>query len=138
MKSLKMTLVAGALSLIVAMPAFAEELQTASVVAAPTEKVQTVQVDTPIEFTATEMQSLFEQDAQPVQLASLSLQEMKETEGALAPFVIPLIGITARLAHHGAHHTFRWIGAQPHLQLNTWRAGISGSGWVFRIPTRFW
>ena len=81
MKSLKMTLVAGALSLIVAMPVFAEEVKTAEVVV-PTEKVQTASVASPIEFTATEMQSLFEQDAQPMQVAALSPTEMKETEGA--------------------------------------------------------
>jgi len=80
-----MTLLAGMLSLIVVIPVFSEEVQTASVVA-------------PIEFTVTEMQSLFEQDAHPMQLASLSPTEMKETEGAnlyLLALGIARVGIWA-------------------------------------------
>jgi hypothetical protein len=36
-------------------------------------------------FAETDLQALFEQDAKPMQLAALSEQEMKETEGALGP-----------------------------------------------------
>jgi hypothetical protein len=39
------------------------------------------------QFTAADTQSLFEQDAKPMQLAALSQTEMKETEGAVAPLV---------------------------------------------------
>lgn len=68
MKRLKITLLASALALSVAMPAFANE---AKPTVAPIEQ-----------FTAADMQLMFEQDAQPMQLAALSQQEMKETEGA--------------------------------------------------------
>ena len=44
------------------------------------------------EFTAADTQQLFEQDARPMQLAALSAQEMKETEGALAPWVAGGLG----------------------------------------------
>lgn len=64
MKRLKTTLLASALSLSVVMPAFANEAQP---MAAPLPQ-----------FTAADTQSLFEQDAQPMQLAALSQKEMKE------------------------------------------------------------
>ncbi len=69
---LKSTLFAGVLAASLAVPAFANE----GTVAAPLPQ-----------FTATETQMLFEQDAKPMQLAALSQQEMKETEGAVAPLV---------------------------------------------------
>jgi hypothetical protein len=37
------------------------------------------------QFTAADTQMLFEQDVNPMQLAALSKNEMKETEGALLP-----------------------------------------------------
>jgi hypothetical protein len=69
MNGLKRVLISSVLSLIVAMPVFAEEIQTVPSVA-------------PIAFTEADVQLVFEQDAQPMQLASLSQTEMKETEGA--------------------------------------------------------
>ena len=43
-------------------------------------------------------------------------------------------GIESRIALHGPHHSFGPAGRLSHLQLNTWRAGVKGSGWAFRIP----
>jgi len=42
-------------------------------------------------FTSTDMASLFEQDAQPLQLAALSEQEMKTTEGAWFWWKLPQV-----------------------------------------------
>lgn len=68
----KSTLFAGVLAASLAVPAFAND----ETVAAPMPQ-----------FTAADTQILFEQDAMPMQLAALSQQEMKETEGAVAPLV---------------------------------------------------
>ncbi len=63
----KSTLFAGLLAASLVAPAFANE----ETVAAPLPQ-----------FTAADAQMLFDQDAAPMQLAALSQQEMKETEGA--------------------------------------------------------
>ena len=63
---LKSTVIAGMLAASMAAPAFANET-----VAAPLPQL-----------TMQDAQTLFEQDANPMQLAALSSQEMKETEGA--------------------------------------------------------
>ena len=69
---LKSTVVAGVLSASMAVPFLAKEA-----------------VATPLpQFTAADTQKLFEQDAMPMQLAALSQQEMKETEGAWLQFGI--------------------------------------------------
>jgi hypothetical protein len=72
MKFFKTTLLVGVLSINMAAPVFANQ-------APITEPIQ--------QFTAADTQSLFEQDAKPMQLAALSQTEMKETEGAVAPLV---------------------------------------------------
>jgi len=129
MKRLKVTLFASLMVLGVSLSAFANEAQPINV--APAETIQ--------QFTDADMQLVFEQDTQPMQLAALSQTEMKETEGAWLPIAVTFGPIAFRLAQHGAHHAFRWIGSQPHLQLNMWRVGVSGSGrTIFRIPTRWW
>ena len=44
---------------------------------------------------------------------------------------------TFKLARHGAHHTFRWLGRRNHIQLNRYTKGVKGSGkTIFRIPLR--
>jgi hypothetical protein len=73
MKFFKTTLLAGVLSINMAAPVFANQ-------APITEQIQP--------FTAADTQSLFEQDAKPMQLAALSQTEMKETEGAWVQFGI--------------------------------------------------
>jgi len=73
--TLKSTLFAGILAASLAVPAFAND----ETVAAPLPQ-----------FTAADTQMLFEQDAKLVQLAALSPQEMKETEGASLKFPIRL------------------------------------------------
>lgn len=73
MKFFKTTLLAGVLSINMAAPVFANQ-------APITEQIQP--------FTAADTQSLFEQDAKPMQLAALSQTEMKETEGAWLNFAV--------------------------------------------------
>lgn len=72
MKSLKTSLLASILSISIAAPVFANQ----EPITEPTQQ-----------FTATDTESLFEQDAKPSELAVLSQTEMKETEGAVAPLV---------------------------------------------------
>jgi hypothetical protein len=92
---------------------------------------------------ASELAFAFENPGEPLQLAELSVAEMLETEGEAWPVVVrwglPLVvkygPRVFELARHGAHHTFRWIGKQPHLQLTTWVEGVKGSGRpLFRLP----
>jgi RHS repeat-associated protein len=52
--------------------------------------------------------------------------------------VIEASGLQSRIALHGAHHQFGPLGRLCHLQLNTWWAGVKGSGWAFRIPLPWW
>ncbi len=89
-------------------------------------------------FTDADIGALFEASDQPMQLAALSGQEMKETDGAalwFAPIVFHAGRYAAvRIAHHSAHHTFGSLGRLPHIQFNAWRPGVSGSGGAFRIP----
>jgi hypothetical protein len=74
---LKSTLFAAVLTASLVAPAFANE----EAVAAPLPQ-----------FTAADTKMLFEQDAMPMQLAALSQQEMKETEGAWVPFAFYYYG----------------------------------------------
>lgn len=67
MTTLKQSLLASILSASLAIPAFANDAPVATPL---------------LQFTAADTQMLFEQDAKPMQLAALSQQEMKETEGA--------------------------------------------------------
>ena len=69
MNRLKTTILAGALSATMAIPAFANESPSLS---APLPQ-----------FSAADASLIFEADAKPMQLAALSQQEMKETEGAI-------------------------------------------------------
>jgi RHS repeat-associated protein len=39
-----------------------------------------------------------------------------------------------KIAVHEAHHTFEGLGKLAHIQINVWKAGVSGSGWALRIP----
>src|SRR5690606_9003078 len=60
--------------------------------------------------------------------------------GAIAGRALALqeAGWTGRLALHDAHHSFPLLGNQPHLQLNLWQTGVSGSGMAFRLPISPW
>jgi hypothetical protein len=60
---------------------------TASLVAPAFANDETLTAPLP-QFTAADTQMLFEQDAMPMQLAALSSQEMRETEGAWVQFGI--------------------------------------------------
>lgn len=94
---LKLTLMVIALSASFAAPAFAGEEPIAALP----------------HFTAADTQLMFEENAMPMQLAALTPQEMKETEGAH-----PIIGVVngafanaPRLAQAGIN--FANAGAQP-------------------------
>lgn len=39
-----------------------------------------------------------------------------------------------KVATHAAHHRFGSLGRLPHLQVNTWRVGVKGSGSALRLP----
>lgn len=39
-----------------------------------------------------------------------------------------------KVAAHDPHHRFGAWGRLPHLQLNTWRVGVKGSGLAVRVP----
>jgi hypothetical protein len=68
---LKHTVLALAVAGMISGQAYAAEAQVEAVGARPV-----------ADFSQTDLQALFEQDAKPMQLAALSEQEMKETEGA--------------------------------------------------------
>ena len=89
-------------------------------------------------FSQADINSMFEQSGQSMQLAALSEQEMRETEGAFlwfAPIAFQIGRVFAgRIMHHSAHHTFSSLGRLPHLQMNYWRPGVRGSGGALRIP----
>ncbi len=75
------------------------------------------------------------EDGQPVQVAVLSLEEMKEIEGAWLPVVIRVAGIGLKIAYHAKPHYFRTLKqALPHIQATIWKVGQSGSGKNLRIP----
>jgi RHS repeat-associated protein len=42
--------------------------------------------------------------------------------------VVPLGSWRIKVALGNAHHRFRLVGKQPHLQVNIWKAGVKGSG----------
>jgi hypothetical protein len=102
------------------------------------DRAQSLQAMPAVTFSQADIHAMFEQSGQSMQLAALSDQEMKETEGAFlwfAPIAFQFGRVFAgRIMHHSAHHTFGSLGRLPHLQMNFWRPGVSGSGGVFRIP----
>jgi len=111
-----------------------------------------------VESSQANMNYAFNTNAFNTSPASLSSQEMISTEGEWVPLALTAIRFgymtyrygsfaiasgrigswAYKAAYHGPHHTFRGIGRQPHLQLNTWRNGVSGSGRSWRLPTRYW
>ena len=70
------------------------------------------------EFTAADTQQLFEQDALPMQLAALSQQEMKETEGAFWNFAL---GAAGGLGFYAFHH-------RNNFSNMTWRGAAFSAG----------
>jgi hypothetical protein len=113
MKNLKSTLFAGVLAASLAVPAFANE--------------ETVTTSLP-QFTAADTQMLFEQDAAPMQLAALSPQEMKETEGAWLNFAVGgAIGLGTYAYNNWGNMT--WGGALGSTALGAvggFGAGVAG------------
>lgn len=85
-------------------------------------------------------EAMVDGDTQPLQVALLSLEEMKETEGAWLPLVIKFGPIGLKIAHHAAHHYFPRLGKYlPHIQATMWRVGVKGSdrSWRIPLPSRF-
>ena len=70
------------------------------------------------EFTAADTQQLFEQDARPMQLAALSADEMRETEGAFWNFAI---GGAASFAFYAGSN---WYNNRP----ITWQGSLYSIG----------
>ncbi len=107
-------------------------LFTASAVfASPNAKADFVTLD------KVDSQVLFGDSA--VSVVALSHDEMMATEGEWAPIVFYAGRYGFKLAYHGAHHTFKYIGRSQHLQMNMWQKGVSNSGKsLFRVPWRWW
>jgi len=78
MRYLKITVLAGVLGAVVGMPVFADESPVM------TKSIQPL--------SETDVSLIFEADAEPMQLAALSPQEMKETEGAWIPVWAGVVG----------------------------------------------
>lgn len=101
-------------------------------------QVQSLQAMPVAAFSQSDVSGMFDQAGPSMEIAALSAIEMKETEGAVlwfAPIAFQFGRFAAgRIAHHSAHHAFGSFGRLPHLQMNYWRPGVSGSGGVFRIP----
>lgn len=117
MKSLKTTMLASSLALTAATPVIANE-------SAPTASLVT-----PGQFTATEMQSLFEQDAKPMQLATLSQTEMKETEGAFVNFAVGAgIGLGTYVATNLYYdRPITWQGSIYSMGTGALTGGVGGA-----------
>ena len=107
---LKTTFFAGLLAASFVVPAFANDAPVA----------------TPLpQFTAADTQMLFEQDEMPMQLAALSQQEMKETEGAFLPvlFILGSAAVSAWGYHATSYYNTGSIGSTSGAM---WAAGIGG------------
>ena len=125
---LKSTLFAGVLAASLSVPAFANE--------------RTVATPLP-QFTAADSQMLFEQDAKPMQLAVLSQQEMKETEGAVIWFA-PVAWAGARYAltgftRHGINQVISrgGVGVSNQAILSTLRNPTTAYSNIANQTTRY-
>jgi len=92
-------------------------MATTSVVANPVATLPTVGA-----FSKSDMASLFDQDAQPLQLAALSGQEMKETEGAWWHYVAAGVG-------GGFYNGISYYYKTPNRTWGGWSTAI-GSGFA--------
>ena len=125
---LKSTLFAGVLAASLSVPAFANEGTVA----------------TPLpQFTTADTQMLFEQDAKPMQLAALSQQEMKETEGAVIWFA-PVAWAGARYAltgftRHGINQVISrgGVGVSNQAILSTLRNPTTAYSNIANQTTRY-
>lgn len=125
---LKSTLFTGVLAASLSVPAFANEGTVA----------------TPLpQFTAADTQMLFEQDAKPMQLAVLSQQEMKETEGAVIWFA-PVAWAGARYAltgftRHGINQVISrgGVGVSNQAILSTLRNPTTAYSNIANQTTRY-
>jgi hypothetical protein len=128
MKFFKTTLLAGVLSINMVAPVFANQ-------APITEQIQ--------QFTAADTQSLFEQDAKPMELAALSQTEMKETEGAAIWFA-PIAWAGARYAltgftRHGLNQVISrgGVGVSNQAILSTLRNPTTAYSNIANQTTRY-
>ena len=82
MKCMKKQLLSLVIVAAFASNAYAADVQDAALLPGIVASAQTQAVDATPALNALDMQAAFQQDTQPMQLAALSGQEMKETEGA--------------------------------------------------------
>lgn len=112
--TLKSTLFAGVLVATLALPAFANDALMV----------------TPLsQFTAQDTQMLFEQDTQPMQLAALSSQEMKDTEGAWVNFAIggaASFGFYAATSYYN-NQPITWQGSLYSIGTGALTGGVGGA-----------
>ena len=125
---MKLNLFAGVLAASLAVPALANE--------------GALDASVP-EFTAADTQQLFEQDARPMQLAALSAQEMKETEGAWVNYAFGAAmggmsyGITAAYTR-----SWSWLGFGTSVGVGALTGGRNtltavGAVWCFNRAVAF-
>ncbi len=113
---LKSTLFAAMLAASLTLPAFANDAPAATLLP---------------QFSAADTQMLFEQDAKPMQLAALSQQEMRETEGAFgwagALIGVGIYGVQTAYNSWNGNQSF---GANLRNTANNWNwrnAGLSAA-----------
>nr|VFK41575.1 MAG: hypothetical protein BECKTC1821E_GA0114239_101218 [Candidatus Kentron sp. TC] len=141
MKNLKTTIIAWALSMLVAMPALASN-ESVPRGAAPTQFTETdieslfeqgaerMSSSSPaIELAAGDVEALFEQGVDPMQLAMLSPEEMEATEGEWLPLAI----FAARVAYSG------WKAYRAYKQTKRVYRGYRAlrSGYRYAKPKRW-
>ncbi|UIN20279.1 hypothetical protein [Herbaspirillum frisingense] len=88
-----------------------------------------IETTAPPQFTISDAQKLFENDAQPMQLAVLSQQEMKETEGAWLNFVAGGamgFGFYA-LSNLATHRPITWQGSMYSIGTGALTGGMGGA-----------
>jgi len=92
-----------------------------------------------------DLELLFEQDGEPMQLALLSEKEMGETQGGYGWVTVKRAITYFRSVRFKVHydrkpHYFtreqwgRLEGNRPHLQITIYRKGVKGSGEDYRLP----
>ncbi|WP_050010701.1 MULTISPECIES: hypothetical protein [Herbaspirillum] len=110
---LKQIIIVGALSVSLAPPVYAKEIASEPLP----------------QFTMTDAEALFENDTKSMQLAALSPQEMKETEGAWVNFAVGgAIGFGSyALANYVTNRPITWQGSLYSIGTGALTGGMGGA-----------
>nr|VFJ93543.1 MAG: hypothetical protein BECKLFY1418B_GA0070995_104715 [Candidatus Kentron sp. LFY] len=163
MKSLETTIIAWVLSMMVAMPALASNTSVPPGVASAQfteaniqslfeqQDADSMQSFSIVELTDDDAQALFEEGAEPMELAMLSPEEMAATEGewffaaarATARYVprawryvrtIRVRGHYDKKPHRFSNAWGPLRGNRPHIQMTIYRKGVKNSDFNVRVP----